>query len=346
MSRWRRIRLCALGLVALALVTFGVAQWQLQPEPLRLTARFDNTVGVYEGSDVRVLGVKVGSVTSVAPSGEHVEVSLAVDPSVAVAEDTRVVVVAPTMVADRYVQLTVTDNEDGRLADGAVIPSERTATPVEIDRLYESLDQVARMLGPEGANRDGALSELIGVATRNLDGNGARTRKLVTDLGAAARTLAESDDDAFAAIEHLDRLAQVMEANDGHVRGVAERVARVTGVLAQDRRTLQAALQELGTAMGDVQSFVHDNRADITRSLDELAAATKVLADERDALSRLLGVLPRAVAGLLGAYDGDRGVLVGRANPHDATRGPSPDLKGVEKHAPPKLPYPMPGGAQ
>lgn len=34
------------------------------------TAYFDRTVGIYEGSDVRILGVKVGEVETITPRGE------------------------------------------------------------------------------------------------------------------------------------------------------------------------------------------------------------------------------------------------------------------------------------
>ena len=344
MTRIGRVRLLVIAGIVAALAIGALVVWApWKAEPLTLTARFDNTVGIYRGSDVRVLGVKVGRVTQVAPRGTYVEVALSVDPDVAVARDTRVVVVAPTMVADRYVQLSTVDGGP-RLADGAMIPVERTDTPVEIDRLYQSLDEVAKVLGPEGANKDGALSELIGVAADNLEGNGDRTRDLITDLGAAARTFSEADEDAFDAIEHLDQLAKVMQENDGHVRGVADRVARVTHTLAEDRRTIEAALRELSTALSQVETFVHDNRSQIAHSVDELADATQVLAEQRAALGALLGVLPNAVVGMLGAYDASRNVLVGRANPLDVTKGKGPDLGGVTNHEAPKLPLPMPGG--
>lgn len=338
--------LLALTALVLALAGAGVAAavgpWK--SEPTHVTAWFDNSVGVYKESDVRVLGVKVGHVTRVKPQGDKVQVDFVFDRDVAVAPDTRAVIVAPTMVADRYVQLTKPVDTGAHLADGAVIPIDRTDTPVEIDRLYKSLDDVATVLGPKGANRDGALSDLVRVAADNMEGNGARTRTLLTNLGAAARTLSESDDDAFAAVESLDKLAAVMQTNDGHVRSVAERVARVTGVLAQDRKTIEAALDELASALTLVQDFVHDNRAAIAHSVDRLSDATVVFVEQRAVIGQILGALPPAVGGLLGAYDAARQVLVGRADPLDATLGHGPDLSGIQDHAPPKLPYPMPGG--
>ena len=58
------------------------------------------------------------------------------------------------------------------MRDGAVIPQSRTAVPVELDRIFDSLHTTAEALGPAGANKDGSLSRLLGVSADNLDGQG------------------------------------------------------------------------------------------------------------------------------------------------------------------------------
>lgn len=352
-SRWaalparRRLRLLVVAAAVVAVVVGGGIGVRVltAAEPHRVTAYFESSVGLYKGSDVRILGVKVGEVTSVRPTGEHVVVELEFDPEVAVAADTRAVLVSPTMVADRYVQLTEPWTGGPQLADGAVIPQERTAVPVEIDRLYQSLDEVAELLGPEGVNRDGALSALIKTGAANLDGNGDGIRRLLTDLGAATRTLSDTGADTFATVEHLDALAKVLETNDAHVSEVNGQLARIARAIAGDRETMAAAMRELVVALDDVETFVRDSRGQVATSLKELNAATEVLARHKAALGVVLGALPGAVQGLLGAYDSQHGVLVGRGNPNDVTLGGQPPLGGVTEHAPPALPFPMPGGA-
>ncbi|MCP9953733.1 MlaD family protein [Actinomadura madurae] len=71
----------------------------------RITAYFATAIGVYPGSDVRVLGVKVGSIDSVEPLGNRVRVDMRVDDEVDVPAEARAVVIAPNLVSDRYVQL-------------------------------------------------------------------------------------------------------------------------------------------------------------------------------------------------------------------------------------------------
>lgn len=145
----RRIALIALA-VAAALVVAGALWWVFtRAGTTTVTAYFDKAVGIYEGSDVRVLGVEVGSVTSVEPQGEIVKVDMRVDRGVDIPADARAVQITPSVVADRYVQLTPAYSGGETMSNGAVIDRERTATPVEVDELYASIDELARALGPQ-----------------------------------------------------------------------------------------------------------------------------------------------------------------------------------------------------
>ena len=78
-------------------------------------------------------------------------------------------------------QLTPAYTGGPALADGADLPVSRTAVPLELDDVYRALDEFNRALGPAGANRTGALTDLVATGAANLNGNGA-------DLGATPAT--------------------------------------------------------------------------------------------------------------------------------------------------------------
>jgi phospholipid/cholesterol/gamma-HCH transport system substrate-binding protein len=321
MSRVSRVVLrTAVAVVAFAVVGgYLVLREDTRQEPVRVIAEFESAVGLYAGSDVRVLGVKVGEVTGVSPDGEVVRVDLEVDADIAVAASTDAVIVAPSLVSDRYVQLSEPWTDGPRLESGTTIPTARTAVPVEIDQLYESLDQVVSLLGPDGANSDGALSELITVGSDNLDGNGRRIRKVLADLGQATGTLSDAGDDTFAVVKNLDRFARVLLANDGHVSDVDQQLARVTRTLAADRRTMQAGLRHLALALGLVERFVEDNRGHIDTSVRKLGATVKLLTKRQRSLAQMLAVAPVTVQNMLRSYDSGGRRLVARGNPNDVS---------------------------
>jgi virulence factor Mce-like protein len=308
----RRIALIALA-VAAALVVAGALWWVFtRAGTTTVTAYFDKAVGIYEGSDVRVLGVEVGSVTSVEPQGEIVKVDMRVDRGVDIPADARAVQITPSVVADRYVQLTPAYSGGETMSNGAVIDRERTATPVEVDELYASIDELARALGPQGANADGALTEFVEVGAENLEGNGAALGQSIDELSAAARTLNESRGDLFGTIENLQIFVSALAANDQQVRQFNTQLADLSGFLAGERQNLGEALEQLSMSLGDVTTFVRDNQDAVKDNVDALVPVTENLANNRQSLVNSLTLLPLAVSNLVNSYDAESGSLSSR----------------------------------
>jgi virulence factor Mce-like protein len=313
-ARRRVVVALAQGLVLL-LVAVVAAWWVfLRPAGTRITAHFTAAVGVYEGSDVRVLGVRVGRVVGVVPEAGAVRVELELDHGVDVPADARAVVVAPSIVADRYVQLAPAYTGGDKLAPGAVVTTARTAGTVELDELYESLDALLTALGPDGANREGALSDLLDTGAANLDGAGGALNESIGQLADAARTLAGSRDDLFGTAEHLGSFTSLLAANDRQVGRLADQLADVTGFFAAERDDLGAALGELAGALERVRGFVRDNRERVRSGVDDLAVLTGSLARQQRSLAEALEVAPVALHNVIGAYDPETGTLNARAN--------------------------------
>jgi virulence factor Mce-like protein len=316
----RRTAVMSAGL-ALIVVLAGVLYLLSRPDGMRITAYFGQAVGVYSGSDLRVLGVKVGKVDTVRPEGRQVRVTMTVNHGVAVPAGAVAVVVAPSVVADRYVQLSPAYTGGPRLADHAVIPANRTATPVEIDQLYDSVSRLATALGPNGANRKGALSDVLNTGAANLSGNGRNLGDMIGDLGQAAKTLSGSEGDLFATLSNLQKFTTMLKANDGQVRLAEQQLAQVNGFLADDRQNLGAALQQLSVALGQVQRFIHGNRARLKSNVTKLAAITQTLVDQRASLAEALDTAPLAADNALNAYDPVNRTLDGRGDLNELSMG-------------------------
>ena len=74
---------------------------------------------IYPGDEVRVSGVKVGNIESIQPQGTEAKMTLKVDRGVPIPADAKAVIVAPNLVAARYVQLTPAYRDSGpRCATG------------------------------------------------------------------------------------------------------------------------------------------------------------------------------------------------------------------------------------
>ncbi|MER5179410.1 MCE family protein [Streptomyces sp. NPDC002896] len=309
----RPVRILALVTALAVVVTLAVVLWP-RPEPVRVTAYFPRTVGIYPGSDVRVLGVRIGEVKKITPEGTRVRVELQYDEGRKVPADAKAAIINSSVVSDRYVQLLPVYQGGPAMRDGAVIPESRTAVPVELDRIFASLHTTADALGPKGANKDGSLSRLLGVSADNLEGQGKNLNQTVEDLSQAVTTLSDGRQDLFGTVQNLQVFTATLAADDQSVRSFNTSLANVAEQLSGERKDLAAALKHLGTALGDVAEFVKKNKKSLTSDVKGLSKVTKVLVRQRAALDELLKVAPTGLSNLQNAYNPAAGTLDTRNN--------------------------------
>ncbi|MEU8033053.1 MCE family protein [Streptomyces sp. NPDC049099] len=307
-------RLLALFTALAVVVALAVVLWP-HSDTVRVTAYFPRTVGIYPGSDVRVLGVRIGEVEKITPQGGRVRVELAYDRGRKVPADAQAAIVNSSVVSDRYVQLLPVYRKGAVLRDGDVIPESRTAVPVELDRIFDSLHTTAEALGPNGANKKGSLSRLLGVSADNLQGQGKNLNQTVEDLSQAVTTLSDGRGDLFGTVRNLQVFTAALAADDSSVRSFDTDLADVAGQLAGERKDLAAALKYLAVALGDVSGFVKGNKKALTSDVKGLAKVTRVLVTQRAALEELLTVAPAGLSNLQNAYNPAAGTLDTRNNP-------------------------------
>ncbi len=302
-------RLLPVGVVLLLLLA-GVV-WMLggSNDSKTVTAYFPRAVSVYEGSDVRVLGVAVGQVEEVVPQGTRVKVVMTYDQDVDVPQDAEALIVSPSVVGDRYIQLTPAfEDGDEVMADNTVIKTDKTGIPLELDEIYSSIDKLTVALGPEGANREGALTDLLEQTAKNFGGQGESFHQTIKDFGKLSETLDNNKDDLFESATQLEGFIKTLADNDDTVRGFNRSLGDVSTLLNDERQDLTKALTNLGTALDEVATFVKTNRAVLGRNIKDVNRVAKVLVRQRSALDEILRAGPLALTNLYHTY-----------NPKDAT---------------------------
>lgn len=282
------------------------------------TAYFDTSVGVSEGTDIRVLGVKVGSVEEVIPRGDQVEVKAFINRGVDIPADAKAAQVTPSVIPDRYVQMLPAYTDGPKMEDGAVIERERTTTPVEVDRLYKSLQDLSTALGPEGVNEDGTVNRFLDTSARTLGENGRALGDSIDQLSQASTTLADSREDLAGTVTNLQSFVSMLAENDQQVRTFNDQMAQFNQTVANQRENLQSALGELSYALADVARLVRDNQDVIQRNAEKLATLGGVTADHTEDLKEILVQAPLALTNLIEAYDSESGTLHMRLVLHDS----------------------------
>lgn len=311
MLRFVNARAAAVALAVILLAaTFFVVRGG--GETRTLTAEFDRAVSIYPGSEVRILGVRVGEVLEVVPEGESVRVRMEYDAAYDVPAGADAVIVTPTLVSDRFIQLTPAYEGGEKLTDGAVIEREDTGVPVELDRIYASLEDLSLALGPNGVNENGTLDHLLEVGAENLDGQGRRANRMIRDLSRAAETFGDHSGDLFATVRELARFTEVLAENDRVVRAFMQELTGASEVLAGERQELQQVLAEVARSVEVVEGFVKDNREQLVTDTEKLTKVVKTVSSERENLAKALRYGPLGLGNLTLMYDADTGTVGGR----------------------------------
>ncbi|MFS0883720.1 MCE family protein [Aeromicrobium sp. 179-A 4D2 NHS] len=300
--------------VVLALAAAASVAIVARGDRTTITVDFERSVSLYEGSKVRILGVDVGTVEKLTPRGQNVRAVISWDGDHDVPADAKAVIVSPSVVGDRFVQLVPAYTGGAKLQDGAHLDQSRTGTPTELDETFAALDRVATTLGPDGLNEDGAVSDLLSSSAENLDGKGAELRESIEALSKLTRTADGSKDELFASVEQIERFVSALEANDASVRRFNASLAGVSDVLADEGDDLQLAVRELAAALQQVQGYVAENRTALRKNVRGLTSVTKSLSKQRKELAQILESGPRALSNLATAYNPTNGTIDARTS--------------------------------
>lgn len=304
----------AVGVTALVLGAAGVLAARVlgAESTSTFTAELSGSVGLYAGSDVRVLGVKVGEVTEVRPHGRTVRARFSVPADLRVGASARALVVAPTLVSDRHLELTPPYEGGPQLAPGSTIPLDRTAAPVEIDQVLAAVKTLSTSLGPQGANRDGALDQLVRSGADALDGNGQRLKTAVTELSRALATADEGGQDLAGTLTNLAVFSEALAGADEPVRELNTTLAAVAESLAAQRQALTGTVTGLATAMTEVRSLVDAAGPGLTENVAGLLDVSRTVLKQEQALRETLNLAPVTLQNFIGTFDPQTSTLAAR----------------------------------
>ena len=113
-----------------------------------VVAYFANSNGVFVGDEVRILGVAVGTITNIEPQPERAKITFSYDDKYKVPASVNAVILSPSLVTARAIQLTPAYTTGAVLQRNSVIPLERTAVPVEYDEFRKQLQKLSESLQP------------------------------------------------------------------------------------------------------------------------------------------------------------------------------------------------------
>ncbi|HSS25827.1 MAG TPA: virulence factor Mce family protein [Mycobacterium sp.] len=299
--------------VVLALVV-GYVGWRLYDKLTNNTvvAYFPEANALYPGDKVQIMGLRVGAIDKIEPVGDKMKVTFHYQNKYKVPANASAVILNPTLVASRAIQLEPTYKGGAMLADNAVIPEERTQVPVEWDQLRNSITNIISKLGPTNEQPTGPFGEVISSFAYGLEGKGKQINATLNSLSQALTALNEGRGDFFAVLRSLALFVNALHQDDQQFVALNQNLADFTTRLAHSDSDLANAVQQFDSLLSTVRPFLNKNREVLTHDVNNLATVTNTLLqpDSLNGLETALHVLPTAAANINQIYHPSHGSVV------------------------------------
>lgn len=273
----------------------------------QVTARFPEAIALYEGSDARVMGVPIGTVTDVTIDGDAILVTMEIDADAPLPADATVSILPVSLIGERVINFSPAWKPgDERLAAGAAIPAERTVVPVEPDQALSSITELLTSLKPE------SVARILSEGASALDGNGDTINATLLELSQLIPYLAEQDDEFSALAEDIGTLADVVRAREDEIAALLDDFATVSTIIAEERDQIVGFVEALASLSRQGTALLTAYEVTIPEDLDTVAQVALTIQANSDAVQQTLLSFVGVQTGLLDSFIEERGTIHAR----------------------------------
>ena len=250
-------------------------------------AEFVDATGVVKGDDVRVAGVKVGSVTDIEIIDRtRALVSFDVDSDVSVNLATHAAIRYRNLVGQRYISLSQQVGDTTPLEEDAVIDVRNTSPALDLTVLFNGFKPLFQALSPDDINQ---LSfEIVQV----FQGEGGTLESLLGHTASVTKTLADRDEVITDLIVNLDDVLDRIADRDSELSDLIISFKQLVKGLKQDRKPILDSLEQLSALSEETASLVTGIRKPFTNDILQLRRFADNVNRNKGELDRALQVLP------------------------------------------------------
>ncbi len=310
-SEFRRaLRISVLGAVAVVGATLPGCSNPVS-DTRTITADFDNANGLYTGNAVLILGMRVGSIATIAPHGSGVRLTLRVDRSIALPANVSAVTVSDSVLTDRHIELSPPYRGGPTLPDPAVLDRDHTRTPVEFDSLLSMADKLSTALAGD-RNGNGPVSDLLNTGASLTEGNGNGMRDALSELSAALRMDgdgATTGDAVTKVVTNLDALTAAAARNDTTLRDFGSGIRQLGDLFANEQLGTGDTGAQLNGILDRTAELMERNQPAIAGLAGNANTVMTSLSDHNRDLAEFLDVFPLVTDNVYNAIDQRVGAL-------------------------------------
>ncbi|MFW6869748.1 MCE family protein [Nocardioides sp. CPCC 206347] len=250
-------------------------------------AEFVDATGVNKGDDIRIAGVKVGTVQKIEVLGaDRAKVTFNVDADTVLNQATHASIRYRNLIGQRYISLTQEGNGGERLDEGDALPVARTKPALDLTVLFNGFKPLFQALSPDDINK---LSfEIVQV----FQGEGGTVEGLLGSTASITQTLADRDQVIGELLDNLDYVLDHVADRDEQLTQLIDSFRGLIGGLNDDREAILSSLDSISELSVQTAALVTDIKDPLVKDIKELRKVATNLDRSRQEIDRSLQVLP------------------------------------------------------
>lgn len=273
------IRSGFIGLVLIVLVIIvGLSTERLRTlaTSIRHQALFTEAGGLAPGNEVRVSGVKVGTVSAVSLHRGKALVSFSVDGTVRLGSDSTAHIRTGTLLGQRV--LTLESAGPGRLKPSEIIPVSRTGSP------YSLTDALGEFAGNTKDTDTAALNQSLDTLVSTIDRLSPQLGPTFDGISRISKALNERNGSLSDLLRSAAEVTGVLSARSAQVNVLILNANELLGVLEDRRYAIVNLLANTSALSQQLKGLIADNEAELAPALEKLNAVTEMLQRNNDNL--------------------------------------------------------------
>ena len=286
MLKYRGTKLIRAGLLGVVLIVLIITVG-LRPEQLlslgtaiRYQASFAQAGGLDAGNDVKVSGVKVGTVSDVALHNGEALVTFSVKSTIRLGSDTTAHIQTDSLLGQRV--LTLKSAGPGRLYPFEVIPSSRTSSP------YSVTEAIGDLTTDIAGTNTQTLNQSLDTLSATIDAISPQLGPTFDGLTRLSRTINARNQTLGDLFKNVRDISGILSQRSQQVNTLILDGSLLLDVLVQQRQAIVELLGNTSAVAKQLSGLVHDNQEKLAPTLDKLNAVTAVLEKNRDNIAKAL----------------------------------------------------------
>ena len=291
MLKYRGSNLIRSGVIGLVLILLVITVG-LQPQRLwtmatsiRHQALFTEAGGLAPGNDVKVSGVKVGTVSDVALRKGKVLVTFMVNGKVRLGSDTTAHIRTGTLLGQRL--LTLESSGQGTLRSSDVIPLSRTGAP------YSLSDALSEFTANTRDTDTAALNQSLDTLSSTIDRLAPQLSPTFDGISRISRALNERNESLSGLLKSAAEVTRILSDRSQQVNTLILNANELLGVLEQRRYAIVNLLANTSALSQQLSGIVADNEQELAPALEKLNSVSEMLQRNNDNIGKAMSGLAK-----------------------------------------------------